>query len=96
MVGHIDTLGRQTKPRRVCRRLQLLRGWSNDEQADEQIFARGARARGADVFEHREEHPTEWAAMVSIATKIGCVGETLRSWVRRAKRDSNARAGPAM
>ena len=36
------------------------------------------------VFEHQGEHKTQWAAIVSIATKIGCAGETLRKWVRQA------------
>jgi transposase-like protein len=45
------------------------------------------------VFEHRAEHATQWAAICSIAGKIGCSGETLRSWVRQAERDSGLRAG---
>jgi transposase-like protein len=36
------------------------------------------------VFEHKGEHPSEWAAMSSIAAKIGCTAETLRHWVRQA------------
>ena len=43
------------------------------------------------VFEH--EHTSQWAAIVSIAEKIGCAGETLRNWVRQAERDEGKRAG---
>ena len=43
--------------------------------------------------EHASDHPSPWAAMVSIAGKIGCSPETLRSWVRQAERDAGARAG---
>jgi hypothetical protein len=39
------------------------------------------------VFDHQAEHPSQWAAINSIAGKIGCTGETLRSWVRRSERD---------
>jgi transposase len=46
------------------------------------------------VFEHRGEHASEWAAMGSIASKIGCTAETLRGWVRQAERDQGQRAGP--
>src|SRR5512138_874815 len=45
------------------------------------------------VFEHRGEHASEWAAISSIAAKIGCTAETLRSWVRQAERDQGLRAG---
>jgi transposase len=45
------------------------------------------------VLEHRGEHDSEWAAMSSIASKIGCTAETLRKWVRRAERDQGIRAG---
>ncbi len=45
------------------------------------------------VFEHAKEHPSQWAAMRSIAEKIGCTTETLRNWVRRAERDRGDRPG---
>ena len=45
------------------------------------------------VFEHQGEHKTQWAAIVSIAGKIGCTAETLRKWVRQAERDQGKRAG---
>jgi len=45
------------------------------------------------VFEHQDEHESQWAAICSIATKIGCTSETLRRWVRQAERDSGKRPG---
>ena len=39
------------------------------------------------VFEHQGEHASQWAALISIASKIGCTPETLRKWVRRAETD---------
>ena len=45
------------------------------------------------VWEHAPEHGSEWEAMVSIATKIGCSAETLRKWVRRMEVDTGRRAG---
>src|SRR3954462_4346812 len=38
------------------------------------------------VLEHQGEHASQWAAICSIAAKIGCSGETLRHWVRRHER----------
>ncbi len=45
------------------------------------------------VFEHGGEYASEWAALQSIAAKIGCTAETLRSWVRRAQVDAGSRNG---
>ena len=45
------------------------------------------------VFEHEAEYPSQWAAIQSIAGKIGCSGETLRNWIRQAERDSGRRPG---
>ncbi len=45
------------------------------------------------VREHRGEHVSQWAAICSIATKIGRTAETLRRWVRQAEKDSGERAG---
>ena len=46
------------------------------------------------VFEHRSEHTSQWAAIASIAAKIGCSAQTLSNWVKQAERDSGAKAGP--
>ena len=46
------------------------------------------------VFDHQDDYASQWAALISIAAKIGCTAETLRKWVRRAERDSGARPGP--
>lgn len=46
------------------------------------------------VLDHQGEHASQYAAIQSIAQKIGCSGETLRSWVRQAERDQGQRAGP--
>ena len=45
------------------------------------------------VVEHQGDHDSQWAAIGSIATKIGCTAETLRKWVRQAERDSRQRPG---
>ena len=45
------------------------------------------------VQEHRGEYPSLWAAIESIAPKIGCVPQTLNEWVKRDKVDTGARAG---
>lgn len=45
------------------------------------------------VFDHGNEYASQWAAIVSIATKIGCTPETLRKWVRRTEVDTGRRGG---
>ena len=45
------------------------------------------------VQEHRGEYPSLWAAIESIASKIGCVPQTLLEWVKRVEVDSGVREG---
>ena len=45
------------------------------------------------VFTQEAEHASQWAAISSIAEKVGCTAETLRKWVRRSERDSGRRPG---
>lgn len=45
------------------------------------------------VKEQQTEHGSQWAAIQSIAGKIGCTSESLRRWVRQAERDHGERAG---
>ena len=45
------------------------------------------------VQEHRGEYPSLWAAIESIAPKIGCVPQTLNEWVKRDEIDNGMRAG---
>ena len=45
------------------------------------------------VTEHQHEYPSQWAAICSIAEKIGCRAETLRGWLRQAETDAGQRGG---
>ncbi len=45
------------------------------------------------VLEHESEYDSQWAAIRSIASKIGCTSETLRKWVRQTERDEGRRPG---
>ena len=45
------------------------------------------------VADHKGDHPSEWAAIISIAAKIGCTAETQRLWVRQSERDEGKRPG---
>ena len=55
-----------------------------------EVCARAVRM----VLEHAGAHASQWAAIGSIAGKIGCTAETLRGWVRQAERDQGQRPGP--
>jgi transposase len=45
------------------------------------------------VFEHENEYESQWSAIRSVSSKIGCTAETLRKWVRQAEKDQGRRAG---
>ena len=45
------------------------------------------------VFEQQGQHESQWAAITSIAGKMGCTPETLRKWVRQSERDTGERPG---
>ena len=45
------------------------------------------------VLEHVGDHPKRWAAVASIAAKIGCAAQTLHEWTKKAEVDGGKRAG---
>ena len=55
-------------------------------------FSPEVRARAVRmVLDHASEHPSRWAAVTSIAVKIGCTPQTLHDWVKKAEIDSGRR-----
>ena len=67
-----------------------MREWSDEKV---KICAGSTRARGTVSAGTRREHGSQWAAIESIAGKIGCTAQTLCNWVRQAERDRGLRAG---
>jgi transposase-like protein len=45
------------------------------------------------VLDHETEHPSRWAAIVSVSSKIGCTAQTLHQWLGKAERDSGRKPG---
>ena len=45
------------------------------------------------VVDHEDEHASRWAAVSSIAGKIGCTAQTLNEWMKKFERDTGVRAG---
>jgi len=57
-------------------------------------YSREVRERAVRmVFDHEGEYDSQWLAIVSISSKIGCSAETLRRWVRRTEIDTGGRGG---
>ncbi len=45
------------------------------------------------VLDHEGEHPSRWAAILSVSGKIGCTAQTLNEWVKKAEVDSGRKPG---
>jgi transposase len=45
------------------------------------------------VLDHESEHPSRWAAITSVAAKIGCTAQTLNEWTKKVEVDVGKRSG---
>ena len=54
-------------------------------------FSPEVRARAVRmVLEHEGDHSSRWAAVVSIAEKIGCAAQTLYEWIKKEEVDAGS------
>ena len=84
----------QNEPRRVCRRPQLLRGWSDGIEQDDEKFSPEVRERAVRmVLEHRADHPRNGRRSARLRRRSAARRRRLRHWVRQAERDQGC--GPA-
>jgi hypothetical protein len=79
---------RAPEPPWECRRLLPLTGWSHSQASA--VLRRSGNERCGWCRSIRR-YPTAWAAITSVAIKIGCAAETLRLWVRQAERNAGQR-----
>ena len=64
------------------------------EQNNEQIYSPEVRERAVRmVLDGAGQHESRWAAIVSIASKIGCAPQTLNEWVKKVEVDTGQRGG---
>jgi transposase-like protein len=45
------------------------------------------------VLDHEGEHPSRWAEIVSVASKIGCAAQSLHQWIGKSEVDSGRKPG---
>lgn len=82
-IRHADTLVK-------CRmRVNSLADVNKTNKFSPEVRKRAVRL----VSENRGEYPSQWAAVESIAAKIGCVSQTLLEWFKREKVDGGQRDG---
>jgi len=69
-----------------------LRSWegaSHGEQVRPGDAAKAVRL----VLDHRDDYPSEWAAITAVSKRLGMTAETLRSWIRQQQVDDGQRDG---
>ncbi|RKE23842.1 hypothetical protein B0G76_8531 [Paraburkholderia sp. BL23I1N1] len=68
-----------------------MRKWGHNKS--NKFSAEVRESAGRMVEEHRGEYPSQWAAIESIAPKIGCTSQILLGWLKRDEVDNRERDG---